>query len=91
MSLIEKNNLNYLTQIEQYFVSLKGSGVSLSANDYHLICQWEERGVPLDTVCRALDQGYSEFQNQNPRPGQRISLAYFRTFIEEEIQRTRSL
>ncbi len=88
MSLIEKKNLNYLTSVEQFFVSLKGSGISLSGSDYHLICQWEERGVPLKTVCRALEKGYSNYEQQNPRPGQKISLAYFRKFVEEEISRS---
>ena len=47
MSLIDKKNLNYLSTVEQFFLSLKDSGLSLSANDYHLIIGWEDRGVPL--------------------------------------------
>ena len=43
MSFIEKHHLNYLVYVEQFFLSLKGSGLSLSANDYHLISDWERR------------------------------------------------
>ena len=86
MSLIDKNNLNYLTTVEQYFLSLKDSGLSLSANDYHLISQWEERQVPLPVICRAIERGVTSARQQNRAQNQRLSLAYLKDFIEQEIE-----
>ena len=84
MSLIDKRNLNYLTTVEQFFLSLKDSGLSLSANDYHLINQWEEQGVPLPLICRAIERGVVNARQQNRVP--RLSLTYLKEFIEQEIE-----
>ena len=61
MSLIDKKNLNYLSTVEQFFLSLKDSGLSLSASDYHLITGWEDRGVPVRLLC--LPQPTFKFQS----------------------------
>lgn len=86
MSLIEKNNLNYLSVVEQFFLSLKDSGLSLSANDYHLISQWEEQGVPVRLLCRAIEQGFLKSRGQNPH--QKISLARLKDQVEQEIEKS---
>ncbi|MFQ5673345.1 MAG: hypothetical protein ACE5G9_09630 [Nitrospinales bacterium] len=83
MSLIEKNHLNYLSTVEQFFLSLKDSGLCLSATDYHLIGEWEERGIPATRLCRAIELGYQ----RNRDAVRRISLVYLKDFIEEEIER----
>ena len=64
MSLIEKKNLNYLTTVEQFFLSLKDSGLHLSASDTHLVSQWEERGVPVEQLCRAIESGFEKASKQ---------------------------
>lgn len=84
MSLIDKKNLNYLTTVEQFFLSLKDSGLSLSASDYHIINQWEERQVPLPLICRAIERGVTGARHKNRTT--RLSLAYLKEFIEQEIE-----
>jgi hypothetical protein len=86
MSLIDKNNLSYLTTVEQYFLSLKDSGLALSASDYHIINQWEERQVPLPVVCRAIERGVVGARRQTRGANQRLSLSYLKDFIEQEIE-----
>ncbi len=86
MSLIEKNNLNYLSTVEQFFLSLKNSGLALSAADYHLINEWEERGVPVEILCRAIERGFEAHRKISRDP--KVSLTYFKKRIEEEIQKT---
>ena len=86
VSSIEKKNLNYLSTVEKFFVSLKDSGVTLSSNDYNLITQWEERGVPVRVVCRAIEKGFSRMEKNGPGSGRRISLSTMRSYIEEEIK-----
>lgn len=85
MSLIDKKNLNYLSTVEQFFLSLKDSGLSLSANDYHLIIGWEERGVPMRLLCRAIASSYEKSLLRDQSPIKRISLAGLKDWVEIEI------
>ena len=78
---------DYLVTIEKFFLSLKQSGLSLSATDYNLIQQWENRGIPTSVICRGIETGFIEFERTNSRQPSRISLSYFKVFVEEEIER----
>lgn len=89
MSFLDKENLNYLSTVEQFFLSLKDSGLALSANDYHLITQWEERGVPINVLCRAIDQGVRKAHQQNRGIPTKVSLIYLEESIEREIKNAR--
>ena len=80
-------NGDYLITVEQFVLSLKESGLSLSAADYDLIQQWENRGVPVKVVCRGIETGFIEFERTNPRQPSRINLNYLKVFIEDEIER----
>ncbi len=88
MSLIEKKNLNYLTTVEQFFLSLKDSGLSLSASDYHLISGWETRGVPVERLCRAIEDGFHKAGKQERSPNPKWSLTRLEGWIEDELERT---
>jgi len=87
MSLIEKKNLNYLTTVEQFFLSLKDSGLSLSSSDYHLIGQWETRGVPVQALCRAIESGYGQVRQQSRTTNFTTSLSRMATLIDQEIEK----
>jgi hypothetical protein len=87
MSLIEKKNLNYLTTVEQFFLSLKDSGLHLSASDYHLISQWEERGISVERLCRAIESGYEKASRQERSTNPKCSLTRLQDYIEQELQR----
>ena len=78
---------DYLVTIEKFVLSLKESGLSLSATDYDLIQQWENRGISTNVICRGIETGFIEFERTNPRQPSCISLSYFKVFIEEEIER----
>ena len=73
--------------IERFVLSLKESGLALSATDYDLIEQWENRGVSAQVVCRGIETGFIEFERTNPRQPTRVSLSYLKVFVEEEIER----
>lgn len=85
MSLLERDNLNYLTHVEQFFLALKGSGLSLSASDYDLITQWETRGVPVQMLCRAIESAYQRAGKQSRPPVLRVSLTTLKDEVEAEI------
>jgi hypothetical protein len=85
MSLLERDNINYLTHVEQFFLALKGSGLSLSASDYDLITQWETRGVPVQVLCRAIETVYQRAGTRSRAPVMRVSLTAMRDEVETEI------
>ena len=87
MSLIEKKNLNYLTTVEQFFLSLKDSGLSLSASDYHLIGRWQERDVPVERLCRAVETSYQKARKQDRSPHPKWSLTRLEDYIEQALAR----
>jgi hypothetical protein len=85
MSLIDKKNMNYFSSVEQFFLSLKDSGLALSAADYHLISQWENRGVPVRLLCRAIENAYMAFIKQSSKDTA-VSLRVLEPPIEDEIE-----
>jgi len=92
MSLIDKERLSYLTEVEQFFLALTDSGLALSAHDYHLISQWEDREVPVHLVCRGIEKGFVEFQRQSRRAANRkVSIGALKEIVENEIERSGKL
>ena len=83
-------NQNYLVTVEQFFLTLKGSGLALSATDYDLIQQWEGRGIPINVVCRGIENGVEKYGRQSTRQSSRMSLSYLKVFVEEEMERSQS-
>ena len=83
--MIEENQ-NYLVTVDRFFLSLKDSGMALSATDYDLIQQWENRGIPVNVVCRGIENGVAEFETQ--RQTSRMGLNYLKVYIEEELERS---
>ena len=78
--------MNYFAIVEQFFLSLKGSGLALSANDYQLIGEWESRNVPVELICRAIETSYFRFGKQSNRRSEKTSLIQIKALIEQEIQ-----
>jgi hypothetical protein len=80
------DQLTYFTTIEQFFLSLKGSGLTLSASDYQLIDEWESRNIPVELICRAIETAYSRFGEESNKRRGKISLIQIQAIIEREIQ-----
>ncbi|MBN1946349.1 MAG: hypothetical protein JW797_11785 [Bradymonadales bacterium] len=59
-------SLTYLEHVTTYFLSLVGKGVTLSSRDLALVQQWEERGLPAPTVCRALASAVAQRRRAGP-------------------------
>ena len=83
---MSQEHQNYLVTVERFFLSLKDSGMALSATDYDLIQQWENRGIPVNVVCRGIENGVAEFETQ--RQTSRMGLNYLKVYIEEELERS---
>jgi hypothetical protein len=78
--------LNYFTIVEQFFLSLKGSGLALSASDYQLIEEWEEQNIPIKVICRAIESAYSKIDKQITNRSSKTSLTQIKEIIEQEIR-----
>jgi len=76
-----------LTTVEQFFLSLKDSGLSLSASDYHLIGRWQERDVPVERLCRAVETSYQKARKQDRSPHPKWSLTRLEDYIEQALAR----
>ena len=90
IDFVNTENQNYLVTVEQFFLTLKDSGLALSATDYDLIQQWEGRGIPVNVVCRGIENGVEELGRQNTRQPSRMGLSYLKVFVEEEMEKFQS-
>jgi hypothetical protein len=77
------NYYNYFTEIEEAFIRRRGKNLLLSPLDWALIEGWQERGVPLHVVLRAIETVFDAF-DKNPQPRTIKSLFYCREEIEAQ-------
>jgi hypothetical protein len=77
------NYYNYFTEIEDTFVRRRGKNLLLSPLDWAMIEGWQERGVPLHVVLRAIETVFDGY-DKNPQPRTIKSLFYCREEIEAQ-------
>jgi hypothetical protein len=79
------NYYNYFTEIEETFVRRRGKHLLLSPIDWAMIESWQDRGVPLHIVIRAIE---SVFDGFDKKPGSRSikGLLYCREEIEAQYE-----
>lgn len=87
MGFPDKKPQNYISAVEKFFLTLKESGLFLSSNDYNLINHWEQQGIPVQVVCRAIEKGFIEQKKRNRNPfSQQVSLSSLKKYIESEFK-----
>jgi len=78
------NYYNYFTEIEDAFVRRRGKHLLLSPLDWALMEGWQERGIPLHLVLRAIETVFDGFDKQ-PNQNRTIkSLFYCREEVEAQ-------
>lgn len=77
------NYFNYFTEIEDAFVRRRGKHLLLSPIDWAMIETWQERGIPLHVVLRAIASVFDNF-DKNPRPRTIKSLIFCREEVEAQ-------
>jgi hypothetical protein len=78
------NYYNYFTEIEDAFIRRRGKHLLLSPLDWALIEGWQERGIPLHIVLRAIESVFDVFDKQ-PNQNRTIKgLFYCREEIEAQ-------
>ncbi len=78
------NYYNYFTEIEETFVRRRGKNLLLSPLDWALIEDWQNRGIPMHVVIRAIETVFDTFDKQPIRPRTIKSLLYCREEIEAQ-------
>jgi hypothetical protein len=61
------NYFNYFTEIEETFIRRRAKNLFLSPLDWALMEVWQENGIPLHIVIRAVEQVFDNF-DRNPGP-----------------------
>ena len=77
------NYYNYFTEIEDTFIRRRAKNLLLSPLDWALMEGWQERGVPLHVVLRAIETVFDAY-DKNPQPRTIKSLFYCREEIEAQ-------
>ncbi len=76
---------DYFAKIEETFVRLRGKSLLLSPTDWGIIEQWQEREIPVEVVCAAIEKCFAR-----KRDGRSIkSLNYCRHQVEEDFKNLR--
>ena len=78
------NYFNYFTEIEDAFIRRRGRHLLLSPLDWALMEGWQERGVPLHVVLRAIETVFDGFEKQPNQNRSIKSLFYCREEVEAQ-------
>ena len=76
------NYFNYFTEIEDTFIRRRARNLFLSPLDWALIEQWQDRGIPLHIVIRAIESVFDVFDKQPAGTRTIKSLFYCREEVE---------
>lgn len=79
------NYYNYFTEIEETFVRRRAKNLFLSPLDWALMETWQEQGVPLHVVIRAVEQVFDNF-DKNPGPRTIKGLMFCREEVEAQYE-----
>ncbi|HSK73735.1 MAG TPA: hypothetical protein VK892_18705 [Pyrinomonadaceae bacterium] len=78
------NYFNYFSEIEETFIRRRGRNLLLSPLDWALIESWQERGIPLHVVVRAIETVFDGV-DKKPKAGRAVkSLFYCKEEIEAQ-------
>lgn len=62
-----ENYFNYFTEIEEYFVRLRGRNLLISPLDWGLIELWKDSRIPLHVVMRGIDRSFESTAKRRKR------------------------
>lgn len=79
------NYFNYFTEIEETFIRRRAKHLFLSPLDWALMETWQEQGVPLHVVIRAVEQVFDNF-DKNPGPRTIKGLMFCREEVEAQYE-----
>lgn len=79
------NYFNYFTEIEETFIRRRAKSLFLSPLDWALMEGWQDGGIPLHVVIRAIEQVFDNF-DKNPGPRSIKGLMFCREEVEAQYE-----
>lgn len=67
------NYFEYFSEIEERFITRRGTVLLLSTLDWALIETWQEAGVPLPAVLRGIDAAFDKYEARKARAKGRLA------------------
>jgi len=89
VSLRRREETGFTERLTDFFVELRGGGLMLSAIDQALVRRWEEEGLPLELVCRALADAAMVHRELNPGLPTPRHLAYYAKAVDAAVRAAR--
>nr|NIP30091.1 hypothetical protein [Candidatus Dadabacteria bacterium]NIQ14327.1 hypothetical protein [Candidatus Dadabacteria bacterium] len=53
------DDINYIKDIEWFYLKIKGKGIMLSSKDYNLIEKWYKRSIPKQVIFEAIQSSFN--------------------------------
>ena len=86
-----RTTLQYLEQVETFFLAQCGRGLMVSPADAQLVGELEAGGVPVDVVCRGIAHAFAARRDERAFGGQAPrSIRGCQGFIDVEVQAWRN-
>ena len=70
------NYFNYFTEIEEFFLTKRGTHLLVSPLDWCLIELWKENEIPLHIVLRGIDRSFERIESAGKRPPRSLSYCH---------------
>jgi hypothetical protein len=85
---VAEHSFNYFTEIENHFVSARGSPLTVSPLDWAVMEAWKNSAIPLEAVLRGIDAAFEKWRSRPARARiQKVnSVAYCTQAIMVEAQ-----
>ncbi len=82
-----RNYFNYFTEVEEYFLTKRGTHLLVSPLDWCLIELWKENEIPLHVVLRGIDRSFEGIESTGKKPPR--SLSYCHPAVVEKFEEYR--
>lgn len=83
MKRTENDENDFFSRIEKKFNQLRGTPLLVSPNDWALMVEWKNRGIPAVVIVEALERGFEKTSLSRRRKRSINSLSYFRHIVED--------
>ena len=71
-----RNYFNYFTEIEEFFLTKRGTHLLVSPLDWCLIELWKENDIPLHVVLRGIDRSFERIESAGKKPPRSLSYCH---------------
>ena len=71
-----RNYFNYFTEVEEYFLTKRGTYLLVSPLDWCLIELWKENEIPLHVVLRGIDRSFEGIESAGKNPPRSLSYCH---------------